>query len=527
MGGGSAGCVLANRLSSSLTNRVLLIEAGGWDINPWIHVPVGYFKTMHNPSVDWCFTTTPQEHLNGRVINYPRGKVMGGSSSLNGLLYVRGQVEDYRHWRQLGNRGWDWEDVLPFFIKSEKFEGGEDDYHGREGSLSVSKPSLKRDICDLWIESSQNCGYRLADDYNSDDQEGVSYFYLTVGNGLRCSASRAFIRGIRGRENLEIMTRTSVKRVLFEGNKAVGVEIVRSGWKDGESEKIYTSGEVILSSGAIGSPQILMLSGVGSGEHLKKHGIECLKNLRGVGENLQDHLQARLVHKTKSPTLNDEVGSIFNKMKIGLEYIFFRTGPMTMAASLVTGFLRTREEIASPDIQFHIQPWSADSPGEGLHEFSAFTSSVCQLRPHSRGRVSLLSGDFRDAPIIDPNYLSDEYDREVMLEGVKIARRICETSPLSEEILESFRPLASVQGDDELLSWLRDNTTTIYHPTSTCKMGLESDSLSVVDDRLKVHGMEGLRVVDCSIMPTITSGNTNAPAIMIGERASDFILKGE
>ncbi|PWJ11476.1 GMC family oxidoreductase [Jannaschia seohaensis] len=522
VGAGSAGCVLANRLSADPSNKVVLLEAGPRDWNPWIHVPVGYFKTMHNPSVDWCYRTEPDPGLNGRQIDWPRGKVLGGSSSLNGLLYVRGQPEDYDRWRQMGNPGWGWEDVLPLFKRSQHQERGADDYHGTDGPLWVSNMRLQRPICDAWVAAAQAAGYPFNPDYNGAQQEGVGYFQLTTKNGRRCSAAVAFLNPARSRANLTIVTNAPATRLLFEGNRCVGVA-----WRDksGAEKQVRAAREVIVSGGAINSPQLLMLSGIGEADQLREHGIEVRADLPGVGKNLQDHLQARLVYKCHEPTLNDEVRSLFNQARIALKYAMFRSGPMTMAASLATGFLKTGDHVATPDIQFHVQPWSADSPGEGVHPFSAFTMSVCQLRPESRGEIRLASAEPGVYPKIIPRYLSTETDCRTIVEGIKIARRIAQHAPLSDKISESFRPDASLALDDDAgtLDWARGNSVSIYHPTGTCKMG--EGPGAVVDARLRVHGIGGLRVADCSIMPEIVSGNTNAPAIMIGEKASDLILE--
>ncbi|WP_306143099.1 GMC family oxidoreductase [Roseibium sp. MMSF_3412] len=520
IGAGSSGCVIANRLSENSSNKVILLEAGGRDINPWIHIPVGYFKTMHNPAVDWCYKTEPDPGLNGRSIDWPRGKVLGGSSSLNGLLYVRGQKEDYDRWRQMGNEGWSWDDVLPLFKRSEDQERGADEFHGTGGPLSVSNMRIQRPICDAWVAAAQTAGYPYNPDYNGATQEGVGYFQLTTKNGRRCSSAVAFLNPARARDNLQIITHALVSRINMDGRKVTGITYRD---KSGAEKSITVRREVILSGGAINSPQILMLSGIGDPDQLRQNGIEPVHELSGVGQGLQDHLQARLVFKCNEPTLNDEVRSLFNQARIALKYALFRAGPMTMAASLATGFLKTRPELETPDIQFHVQPWSADSPGEGVHPFSAFTMSVCQLRPESRGEIRLDGPDPRSYPKIIPKYLSTETDCRTIVDGVKIARKIARHAPLTSKIAEEFRPTATLDMDDYegTLDWARQNSVSIYHPTGTCKMG--TDAGSVVDPQLKVHGIEGLRVADCSIMPEIVSGNTNAPAIMIGEKASDLI----
>ena len=520
IGAGSSGCVVANRLSADPSVRVVLLEAGGRDLNPWIHIPVGYFKTMHNPAVDWCYKTESDPGLNGRRLDWPRGKVLGGSSSLNGLLYVRGQKEDYDRWRQMGNTGWGWEDVLPLFKRSENQERGADEFHGTDGPLSVSNMRIQRPICDAWIAAAQAAGYPFNPDYNGAEQEGVGYFQLTSRNGRRCSAAVAFLNPARKRDNLRIITRALVKRINLDGKRATGVTYLDHA---GIEQTITARREIIVSGGAINSPQILMLSGIGDPEHLRANGIEPLHALPGVGRNLQDHLQARLVFKCNEPTLNDEVRSLINQARIALKYALFRAGPMTMAASLATGFMKTRPDVATPDIQFHVQPWSADSPGEGVHPFSAFTMSVCQLRPESRGELRLAGPDPRTHVKIHPHYLSTETDCRTIVAGVNVARTIARHAPLTSKISQEFRPTADLSMDDYdgTLDWARNNSVSIYHPTGTCKMG--DDDSAVVDSQLRVRGITGLRVADCSIMPEIVSGNTNAPAIMIGEKASDLI----
>lgn len=522
VGAGSSGCVLANRLSENPRHRVLLIEAGGRDTYPWIHVPAGYFKTMNNPGYDWCFKTEPIPGLNQKSINWPRGKVLGGSSALNGLLYVRGQAEDYDRWRQMGNAGWGWDDVLPYFRRSEGNERGADDLHGADGPLGVSNPRYTHPICDAWINAAQQAGYPANDDINGATQEGVGYYQLTIRNGRRCSTAVGYLNPVKNRPNLEILTRAQVRRIVLDGKRATGVEITD---RSGQVRRITARREVILSCGAVGSPQVLMLSGIGNGAELRKAGVAPNHDLPGVGKNLQDHLQARTTFKTRITTVNDEVRSLIAKMKTAMRYGINRNGPMTMGASMVAGFLRSSPDEVTPDIQFHINPWSADSPAEGVHAFSAFTATVCVLRPTSKGEITLAGPDPLAAPRIQPNYLSTEDDCRRTVEGVRISRTIARQSALAGEITEEFRPPRDLDLDDydAALDWVRGNSTTVYHPTGSCRMG--RDDGAVVDERLRLHGVRGLRVVDCSIMPEIVSGNTNAPAIMIAEKASDMILQ--
>jgi choline dehydrogenase len=521
VGAGSAGCAIANRLSAGSDISVALLEAGGEDRSPWIHIPVGYFKTMGNPKTDWCYKTEADPGLNGRAINWPRGKVLGGSSSINGLLYVRGQPQDFDHWRQLGNDGWSWDDVLPYFKRAENWEGAAADERGVGGPLNVSENKVDRDIVDAWVEAATAAGYRRTPDYNREDQEGVGYFQMTMKDGRRCSSAAAYLKPVRKRPNLHIFTRAQSEKVLIDGNRVTGVRCTING----KSVDVSARREVVLSAGSIGSPQLLMLSGIGDALELQPHGIDVLHHLPGVGKNLQDHLQARPVFKCRASTINTETGNMFQLAAIAFQYALKRSGPMAMAASLGTGFLKTHAELETPDIQFHIQPFSADNPADGSHKFSAFTSSVLQLRPESTGRIVLRSASPYDYPAIYPNYLATKTDCDTLVAGIKIARDICDHAPLKDLVTEEYAPGVGVGRDDDeaVLDWARSTATTIYHPTGTCKMG--QDKMAVVDSRLRVHGLSGLRVADASIMPVITSGNTNAPTIMIGEKLADFVLE--
>jgi len=520
IGAGSAGCVLANRLSADGTTTVALLEAGARDWNPWIHVPVGYFKTIHNPDTDWCYVTEPDPGLNGRSLKWPRGKVLGGSSSINGLLYVRGQRQDYDRWAELGCTGWSYDDVLPYFRKAENQSRGEDSYHGVDGPLQVSDMSFKRPICDDFINGVAEMGTPINDDINGAVQEGVGYFQLTAHKGRRCSSAVAYLKGARSRPNLTIFTHAMVKKIGFTEGHATEVHLDQKG----TPMTLTARHEIVLSAGAIGSPQILQLSGIGPGALLQSLGIDVLLDAPQVGENLQDHLQIRAVYKTRRPvTLNDELSNPFQKLRAGLEYIAYRSGPLSMAASQVYAFCRTRLANERPDIQYHFQPLSADSPGEGLHPFSAITASVCQLRPESRGSLHINSADANVHPIIIPNYLSTDLDCRTAVEAVRYTRGIMQTNAMKDHIAEELLPDSAATTDEQLLDQVRDIANTIYHPTSTCRMGV--DDSAVLDPRLRVRGVSGLRVVDASIMPEIVSGNTNAPTIMIAEKAADLIIE--
>ncbi len=521
VGAGSAGCLLANRLSANPDNSVLLIEAGRKDDNLWLHVPVGYFKTMNNPKFDWMYKLEKDKGLNNRRIDWPRGKVLGGSSALNGLLYIRGDRHDYDNWKDLGNKGWGYDDVLPYFKKFECQENGENEYHGVDGELKVSNLRLRRKIADLFIKASEEIGIPYNPDCNGEKQEGVGYFQQTSFKGFRRSSYRSFLnRKIRSRENLTIITNTQISKLVFSDKKVIGVDCIQS--KGQPNKTIYANHEVILSAGAISSPQILQLSGIGDEKHLTKLGVNVIHNNPAVGKNLQDHLQVRMVFKTNTRTLNDELNTWWKKALIGLQYALFRTGPLTLSASQVYIFTNTSLDGSRPNIQFHMQPLSADKPGDGVHPFSAFTMSICNLRPQSRGEVTINSKNPEDLPKIIPNYLSTESDQKIAIDSIKVARKIANASPLKQHILDEFVPGGSLVSDEDLLEAAKNNSQSIYHPVGTCKMG--NDKNSVVDDQLKVYGVKGLRVVDASIMPELVSGNTNAPTMMIAEKAAEMIL---
>ena len=521
VGAGSAGCVLANRLSQNPNNKVLLIEAGGKDSYPWIHIPVGYFKTMHNPKTDWCYKTEKDESMENRSIPYPRGKTLGGSSSINGLLYIRGQEQDYDIWRQLGNKGWSWNDVLPYFLKAENQERGESEFHGISGPLSVSDQRIKLSILDAFMNAAEETGIPKVNDFNKGDNFGCGYFQVTEKNGLRCSAAVGYLNPVKKNKNIKIETNCHVEKINFQNKKAISVTY----WKENQSLTMKVNKEIILCAGSIGSPQILQTSGIGDANKLKNLGINIVNNLIGVGKNLQDHLMFRPVYKVKNiKTLNQKINSIFGKLMIGMEYIFLRKGPMTMGASQLCGFAKSDETRTTPNLQFHVQPISTDKlGGSNLHDFAAFTPTVANIRPTSRGEITITSRDSRENPKIKMNYLSTLDDRKVAADGLRLIRKIVlESNEFKKYEPEEFRPGIDIQNDEELVKAGSLFTQTIFHPVGTCKMG--NDENSVVSDELKVHGIENLRIIDASIMPNITSGNTNAPTIMIAEKGADMIL---
>jgi choline dehydrogenase len=520
VGAGSAGCALASRLSADPKNKVLLLEAGGWDRNIWIHIPVGYYRTIYNKALSWNYATNGSEGTDGRSINYPRGRVMGGCSSINGLAYVRGQHADYDNWRQLGNTGWSFEDVLPYFKRSEDNERGEDEFHGVGGPLSVSDIPDEREICEAFIDAAVETGIPENPDYNGAEQEGVGYFQTTTRNGRRCSTSVAYLWPIRKRPNLRIEEHALTARVIFEMGRATGVRYK----KDGKVITASADGEVILAGGAINSPQLLQLSGIGPAALLNSLGIDVVKDAPGVGADLQDHYQIRLVQELNGPkSLNDDINNSWSKLMVGLRYLLTRTGPLTVSAGQVALFTRSRPELATPDIQFHFIPFSSDGHGQSLHAYSGVTFSVCQLRPESRGSVLINSINPDRPPEIWPNYLATELDRRTIVEGFNIARNIAASPAFARHVTRETIPGPEVRTDSEVLDFARATGTTVFHPACTCRMG--QDDRAVVDERLRVRGVGGLRVADCSIMPTLISGNTNAPAVMIGEKAADMILE--
>jgi len=522
VGAGTSGCLLANRLSADPTNRVLLLEAGGKDDYFWIRVPVGYLFTMNNPRTDWCFSTEASTGLNGRSLNYPRGKVLGGCSSINGMIYMRGQARDYDHWRQLGNSGWGWDEALKYFKRSEGHVLGENEMHGGNGEWRVEGQRLSWEILDAFRDAAAETGIPNTNDFNTGNNEGCGYFEVNQKQGVRWSAADAFLHPIKSRANLTILTDSHVNKLQFEGNKVIGVKF----WRGNDLFEASVSGEVILASGAIGSPQIMQASGISSGALSQKIGIQNIIELPGVGENLQDHLQMRLVFKVKNTkTLNLRANSLFGKIGMGLEYFLFKRGPMTMAPSQLGGFAKSDQNKETPNLQYHIQPLSTEKLGDPLHPFEAFTASVCNLRPESRGHVHIKTEDSREPPKIQPDYLSDPADRKVAADAIKLTRKIVSSPAMEKFEPEEFKPGIEFASDDDLAREAGNIGTTIFHPVGTCKMGPSSDNMAVVDERLKVRGVRGLRVVDASVMPTITSGNTNSPTLMIAEKASEMILE--
>jgi choline dehydrogenase-like flavoprotein len=526
VGAGSAGCLLANRLSAHPGKRVLILEAGGNDNWIWFHIPVGYLFAIGNPRSDWCFKTEPEPGLNGRSLNYPRGKVIGGSSAINAMIYMRGQAADYDHWRQLGLAGWAWDDVLPYFRRHENHFMGESAAHASGGEWHIEAPRVRWDLLDAFRAAAEQAGIKSIADFNCGDNEGCCVFHVNQKRGRRVSTARAFLKPALKRPNLRLETGCLVDGLIFEDRRAVGVRWRQGDDKSGVMRSARCRGEVVLAAGAIGSPQILMLSGIGPAEHLRQHGIDVVLDHAGVGANLQDHLQLRMIFKVQGiATLNERYHAPLGFPRMLAEYALLRRGPLTMAPSQLGLFTRSDRDQVRANLQYHIQPLSLDRFGEPLHKFPAFTTSVCNLRPTSRGSVRLRSRDAAAAPIIAPKYLSTDEDRRIAASAIRLTRKIVAQPALAPFHPDEYLPGPAVRDDDEagLVKAAGDIGTTIFHPVGTAKMGLSSDPLAVVDDRLRVTGIDRLRVIDASVMPTITSGNTNAPTMMIAEKGAALL----
>jgi choline dehydrogenase len=519
VGAGSAGCVLANRLTADGVARVLLLEAGGKDRNPWIHIPAGFYRNIYHPKITWQFETEPQPELAGRRLSWPRGKVLGGSSSINGLIYIRGQKQDFDLWRQLGNTGWSYDDVLPYFRRAENQERGADGHHGAGGPLDVSDLRARHELHDAFIAGAQEAGHRMNRDFNGAEQDGVGPLQVTVRNMRRCSAAVAYLRPAMKRPNLVVEIRALAHRVLFEGKRAVGLEYAQ----EGVVHRVRSRREVLLAGGSINSPQLLQLSGVGPGELLHAHGIEVVHDLPGVGENLQDHLNSRVVYRARrSNTLNEVSRSWLLQTRAGLEYALGRRGALMMGAAPIGLFARTRPGLDSPDMQYQFLAGSFVRPGGEMHDFPGCQVTCIPCRPESRGWLRIRSPYAQIPPAIQPNYLSTQADKDTLIAGLRIARGIFQTAAMQKYVAEEFLPGPLAKSDEDFLDHIRQTAGTTYHPTSTCMMG--SHERAVVDAALRVHGIEGLRVIDASIMPTVVSGNTNAATIMIAEKGVEMIL---
>ncbi|HEX5278593.1 MAG TPA: GMC family oxidoreductase N-terminal domain-containing protein [Micropepsaceae bacterium] len=522
-GAGSAGCVLANRLSADPRNRVALIEAGGRDRWIWFHIPAGYLFAIGNPRADWMFRTEPDSGLNGRSLAYPRGKVLGGSSAINAMIYMRGQQADYDHWRQLGLSGWGWSDVLPHFRKMQDHFAGESDVHGAGGEWHVDTPRMRWEILEAFARAASECSIPPTDDFNHGDNSGCGYFHVNQINGRRLSAARAFLRPAAKRRNLHVITDALVDHVVFENRRAAGIRLIRGG----SASVLKAVKEVILCAGSVATPVILERSGIGNSEHLRSLGIPVVQHLAAVGENLQDHMQLRLIYKVAGVrTMNVDYRSYVKRAGMLLEYAALRRGPLAMAPSQLGAFARSAPEYETPNLQFHVQPLSLDKFGDPMHAFPAFTASVCNLRPTSRGSIHARSPDARDPPRIETNYLSTPEDRRVAADAIRLTRRIVAAPALARFKPEEYLPGAHVTSDAELQHAAGDIGTTIFHPVGTARMGADSDPMAVTGVDLRVRGVSGLRIADASVMPRITSGNTAAPTMMIAEKAAELILRG-
>lgn len=523
VGAGSAGCVLASRLSEDSSVQVLLLEAGPPDRSIWLHLPIGYGKTMWSKRYNWCLHTDPDPNMNGRRIYWPRGKTLGGSSAINGLIYIRGQHQDYDHWAELGNNGWSYEDVLPYFIKSEANERGASTFHGGSGPLKVSDIPHKDELIEAFLDGAQEIGVPRTADFNGQEQEGAGYYQLTTFKGLRCSTATAYLRPARKRANLTVHTNAQATGLILDGSKVVGVNYLRNG--QANSAELNAGGEVLLSAGAIYSPQLLQVSGIGPAGLLQKLGVPLVVDLPGVGENLQDHLQIRLGFEcTKPITTNDALNTLWGKMRMGMQWLMLRQGPLAVGINQGGCFMRALPgEVATPDIQFHVATLSADMAGGKVHPYSGFTFSVCQLRPESRGYVRIKSADPLVTPEIQPNYLDTDLDRRTAVAAVKAARQIAQSSAMRPYVKREVKPGPDAETDEDLLAFSRDTGATIFHPSGTCRMGPEGDPMAVLDAHMRVRGVQGLRVIDASSMPTLVSGNTNGPIVMMAEKVVDLI----
>ncbi|MFG0633875.1 GMC family oxidoreductase [Pseudomonas sp. xss_2] len=521
VGAGPAGCLLANRLSADPSCRVLLLEAGGRDNYPWIHVPVGYLYCIGNPRTDWCFKTEAQAGLAGRSLGYPRGKVLGGCSSINGMIYMRGQAADYDRWAEQGNAGWAWSDVLPLFKASENHFAGSSDSHGAEGEWRVEQQRYSWPILDAFRDAAEQSGIAKVDDFNTGDNQGCGYFQVNQRSGVRWNAAKAFLRPILKRPNVTILTDVQVDQVLLDNTRATAVKARWQGaWHEFKARR-----EIILCAGSVGSPGILQRSGIGPRKLLEGLGIGVRHDMPGVGGNLQDHLQLRLIYQIRNTrTLNQMANSLWGKMGMGLRYLYDRSGPLAMAPSQLGAFVRSSPDQATANLQYHVQPLSLERFGEPLHRFPAFTASVCNLRPASRGRIDIRSADMNAEPLIDPNYLSDPHDLRVAADAIRLTRRIVQAPALAAFEPQEYLPGLALQSEQQLHEAASKIGTTIFHPVGTCRMG--NGPLDVVDNQLRVHGIPGLRVADASIMPQIVSGNTCSPTLMIAEKAAQLILKG-